>query len=327
MDELLALHFSNAAYFGVHRLFVDSYCLQHPDRYCASFKSLAAHLAHLCWSLEHQGSRAIPSEAIRRWVERHSDLEKPVLPAFRGVLTIGDVAKASDPGTHHRAVQEWAWATWEANADLQSLARDWVKLALEKKGAGDVRESAGTPANTRLHPPAHRVAAKARRRRRGWRDHEAFLTGQLRARRELWSSVFRKRKPATMEPNLVTDPKILDVLNELIRRELIFHRPEFGSKRADFESMIEATFWEVGASGRRYSREYVLDALEKRHANQAEDAWQTRDFHCLEIAVDNYLLTYTVVQSARVTRRSTIWRRTVQGWKIVYHQGTVVEDR
>ena len=130
-----------------------------------------------------------------------------------------------------------------------------------------------------------------------------------------------------MEPNLVTDPKALDVLKELIQREPIFHRPEFGTKRTDFESMTEETFWEVGASGRRYSREYILDELEKRYASQIEKAWQTRDFHCLEIAVDNYLLTYTLIQGARVTRRSTIWRRTEQGWKIVYHQGTVVEDR
>ena len=128
-----------------------------------------------------------------------------------------------------------------------------------------------------------------------------------------------------MEPKLVTDPKVVDVLKELIPREPIFHRPEFGTTRADLESMTEETFWEVGASGRRYSREYVLDELEKRSANQTEDGWQTRDFHCQEIAVDNYLLTYTLIQGARVTRRSTIWRRTAQGWKIVYHQGTVVE--
>lgn len=130
-----------------------------------------------------------------------------------------------------------------------------------------------------------------------------------------------------MEPNLVTNPKVVDVLTELIQREPIFHRPEFGTTRADLESMTGATFWEVGASGRRYSREYVLDELEKRRANQTEDAWQTRDFHCLEIAGDNYLLTYTLMQGARITRRSTIWRRTAEGWKIVYHQGTVVEDR
>ena len=130
-----------------------------------------------------------------------------------------------------------------------------------------------------------------------------------------------------MEPKLVTDPNIADVLKELIQREPIFHRPEFGTTRADFENMTEGTFWEVGASGRRYSREHLLDELEKRYTNQAEDSWQTRDFHCLEIAAENYLLTYTLIQGARVTRRSTIWRRTVQGWKILYHQGTVVEDR
>ena len=129
-----------------------------------------------------------------------------------------------------------------------------------------------------------------------------------------------------MEPKLVTDPKVVDVLKELTSREPIFHRPEFGTTRADLERMTEETFWEVGASGRRYSREYVLDELEKRSTNQTEDVWQTLDFHCQEIAVDNYLLTYTLIQGARVTRRSTIWRRTAQGWKIVYHQGTVVED-
>ena len=129
-----------------------------------------------------------------------------------------------------------------------------------------------------------------------------------------------------MEPNLVTDPKILDVLNELTQREPIFHRPEFGTTRADFERMTETIFWEVGASGRRYSRQYVLDELEKRYADPAKDDWQTRDFYCLEIAADNYLLTYTLTHGSCITRRSTIWRRTAEGWKIRYHQGTVVED-
>lgn len=49
-----------------------------------------------------------------------------------------------------------------------------------------------------------------------------------------------------------------------------------------------------------------------------------KTFHCLEIAPDNYLLTYTLFQGERVTRRSTIWRRSTTGWKILYHQGTIV---
>ena len=122
-------------------------------------------------------------------------------------------------------------------------------------------------------------------------------------------------------------PKISDVLEELKRREPIFHRPEFGTTRADFDDMMDIAFCEVGASGRRYSREHVLDELEKRHANPTADAWEARDFRCVEIARENYLLTYTLIQGVRVTRRLTIWRRTSGGWKILYHQGTIVEDR
>jgi hypothetical protein len=46
----------------------------------------------------------------------------------------------------------------------------------------------------------------------------------------------------------------------------------------------------------------------------------------MHIAAENFLLTYTLLQGARVTRRATIWRRSTDGWKIVYHQGTVVAD-
>ena|SRR2546425_13006183 len=131
-----------------------------------------------------------------------------------------------------------------------------------------------------------------------------------------------------MEANRVTNPQLLDILNELKQHEPIFHHPEFGTTRADFERMMDPTFCEVGASGRCYSREFVLDELEKRYAiDTEEDDWQTRDFHCLEITANIYLLTYTLVQGARLTRRATVWRRTTHGWKIVYHQGTLVEDQ
>lgn len=129
------------------------------------------------------------------------------------------------------------------------------------------------------------------------------------------------------EPALVTDPALTAVLGELMSREPIFHRPEFGTTRADFERMTALDFWEFGASGRRYSREYVLAELERRHRHPGPDIWETRDFHCRELAPELYLLTYTLVQDhVRTTRRSTIWRRTSEGWKIVFHQGTIVQE-
>ena len=130
-----------------------------------------------------------------------------------------------------------------------------------------------------------------------------------------------------MQPPLTTAPELQNVLAELSSREPIFHRPEFGTTRADFEKMTIEDFWETGASGRRYSRQFVLDTLHERFSKPYEDVWETSEFHCRRLGEDTYLLTYTLLQDkVRLTRRATIWRKTQEGWKIVYHQGTVVQD-
>jgi hypothetical protein len=129
-----------------------------------------------------------------------------------------------------------------------------------------------------------------------------------------------------MKPNLTTASKSLNILEELKKREPIFHRPEFGTTRKDFERMTEDNYWKVGASGKRYSRGYILDVLEERFKKPHEDKWKTKDFYCLELAKDIYLLTYTLIQGERVTRRATIWRKHGSDWKIVYHQGTITKD-
>ena len=130
------------------------------------------------------------------------------------------------------------------------------------------------------------------------------------------------------EPTLTTSSKIADVLEDLKEREPIFHHPtKFGRTKNDILNMTCDEFWEVGASGRRYSREYVIEILLERYSNpDYEDIWETEGFHCLEISPNNYLLTYTLLQGERVTKRSTIWRWTSDGWKILYHQGTKCEQ-
>lgn len=126
------------------------------------------------------------------------------------------------------------------------------------------------------------------------------------------------------EPELRTDPALLPVLEELRRREPIFHRPEFGTTRTDHCAMTAEDFWEVGASGNRYSREHVLDVLDERQRDPQPDPWETDGFHCRQLAEAVYLLTYTLRQGERVTRRATVWRRDADGGKIVFHQGTPV---
>jgi hypothetical protein len=83
--------------------------------------------------------------------------------------------------------------------------------------------------------------------------------------------------------------------------------------------MADDDFWEIGASGQRYSRAHVLDVLEHRASDPAGRTWKTRDFHCRELG-----LTCTE-QGERLSRRSTIWRRSGGDWVIVFHQGTLVQ--
>jgi hypothetical protein len=128
-------------------------------------------------------------------------------------------------------------------------------------------------------------------------------------------------------PTLATDPALLGFLHELISREPIFHRPEWGTTRAHFENITTADFWEVGASGRRYSREDVLAETGETSTNSDRRPVGSRGLSLSRAGQRCSLLTYTLLQhSERKTRRSTIWQRTPDGWKIVFHQGTIVQD-
>ena len=121
------------------------------------------------------------------------------------------------------------------------------------------------------------------------------------------------------------DSDLLQVFEELSRREPIFHTPDFGTTRIDFENAMAPEYWEVGASGRRYSREFILRTLEVSPPVDADAAgWQCSDYGLRRLGPDTYLFTYTLRQGERTTRRATIWQSTANGWNILYHQGTIV---
>jgi hypothetical protein len=127
-----------------------------------------------------------------------------------------------------------------------------------------------------------------------------------------------------MEPIRQTTPNLIDIQEELIRHEPLFHRPELGRTRQALEAMTAEDFWETGASGRRYSREFVIDTVLQRFSTKQEEQWTTEDFFCQQIAPGHYLLTYTLHQGPRVTRRASLWRHMQDRWIAVYHQGTLV---
>ena len=128
-EALLARDFSDARFFGVHRLFVDCYCLQHPDEFCVSAKSLAAHLVGLAAIVEGESSPATGSADLRNWLDGNRALAKPALPAGRGAMTLADLEGIDEPGPWREAVSRWAASIWAAYAPLHGLAREWLAQA------------------------------------------------------------------------------------------------------------------------------------------------------------------------------------------------------
>lgn len=126
-NQIGAKAHSDAAIGRVHRLIVDTYCLQHPP-YVESAKSLAAHLLGVCAALEHENN-PILVHAIHRWLNGPARFDKPSIPESRGEVTIASIVEApsDNPAMFARAVRQWARSTWAAYAPLHGIARQWTK--------------------------------------------------------------------------------------------------------------------------------------------------------------------------------------------------------
>ncbi len=91
--------------------------------------------------------------------------------------------------------------------------------------------------------------------------------------------------------------------------------------RVEVSSLLHDEFVEFGASGNMWSREGILDLLEKEASYEASEV---RDFEAHMFAQDCALVTYQVSGKSGDTLRSSVWLRSAAGWKIRFHQGTKV---
>ena len=125
--EILAREYSDATYFEVHRLTVDTYAVQHPgsiDR--QSIQSVGVHLIRLCLFLENgltaENANAAMLEAGKHkhsftWLEPPSSL---------GSITSADVAMAKSVTEHKTMIREWAQSSWKAWSAHHEIIRSWL---------------------------------------------------------------------------------------------------------------------------------------------------------------------------------------------------------
>ncbi|MGZ3304471.1 MAG: nuclear transport factor 2 family protein [Asticcacaulis sp.] len=114
------------------------------------------------------------------------------------------------------------------------------------------------------------------------------------------------------------------ILGELAAREPIFHQRAFGTRREDLLKMTAEDFWEIGASGNVYTRDFVIETVLERYKTPEPYGWSCSSFSIRPLAEDLYLLSYVLEQPERRTRRTTLWRKKDEAWQIVFHQGTVM---
>ena len=95
---------------SIHRLKV---ALQHPDVFCVSAKSFAAHLAGLCIGVESESNPFLMT-ALQKWPNGRRLIENPTLQGTFCSTTIADVMKSETQAEYHRAARLWAERVWAA---------------------------------------------------------------------------------------------------------------------------------------------------------------------------------------------------------------------
>lgn len=118
--------------------------------------------------------------------------------------------------------------------------------------------------------------------------------------------------------------------HELLRREPLFHRPELIWDARSFDEQVAQDFSEIGASGRLYGREEIKEIVLGRLAGTQPDSlgddYRLQDCRVRALGKDIAQVRYTLHDQGRVTRRSTLYRRSGSGWQAIFHQGTLVYD-
>jgi hypothetical protein len=110
-----------------------------------------------------------------------------------------------------------------------------------------------------------------------------------------------------------------------IAGELRLLEPAVRRDAEQVDALLHPDFFEFGASGRRWGRREIIEALagEDRGAGAALVV-TVAELDGRRLADGLVLVTYTSEGDQRRCRRSSIWRRTEAGWRVLFHQGTLI---
>lgn len=102
-------------------------------------------------------------------------------------------------------------------------------------------------------------------------------------------------------------------------KEMELLDPEVRSDPGRVGELLHDDYLEFGSTGRVYNKRMLLDMLEGERQAKVD----IREFAVRQLSADTALVTYrTVGQSGQEARRSSLWIRMDEVWKMAFHQGT-----
>ena len=89
-------------------------------------------------------------------------------------------------------------------------------------------------------------------------------------------------------------------------------------------NLLHPDFIELGSSGRVYDRQMIVEMMSQEVSGDVI----MRDFETRSISENTVLVTYrSIGQSGDEARRSSLWAKDADGWRIHFHQGTRIPNR
>lgn len=112
-------------------------------------------------------------------------------------------------------------------------------------------------------------------------------------------------------------PELLLVIRKL---ELSLLDPIVRQSPEQLNKLIADDFLELGSSGKVYNKQHCLEPDENIRQ------FAVKDFDVKELSDGIVLATYKSIEDGSISLRSSIWRRYGDGWQIVFHQGTKIQE-
>ncbi|GAA3367539.1 nuclear transport factor 2 family protein [Streptomyces sannanensis] len=118
-----------------------------------------------------------------------------------------------------------------------------------------------------------------------------------------------------------------DEVREAIACELRLMDPGVRTSRTLARQLLDPSFVEVGASGRRWTYEEMLAELpEMDGSEESSPRYEPSKFTGVLLAPGLVHLTYETTIGGNRARRSSLWRKQDPGstWRMYYHQATPI---